>query len=233
MSNLIDWLIKNNLVTPDIVYAGKFINPYLNDIREYQSQSLYGPSGLTVPKQMEGQDVNPAQDNYTLLKDYDRKILRKPKDRNYWVNRKQTTQYHELDHILANRTKPDDSYHPLYDMLGEFQASKLLNNLRNTIEKNKEKIIKKYPGIETVDYIHNPHKAPLSELMATLNSVEDNYKVDLLKDPLINEAFSTRNLKDAYRASTGYRRTRMDANDPSPYTMDKGFWMRLLDSFRE
>lgn len=216
-------LIKRKVISPDVAYSRDFHNEYLPGIKEYSVQTM-GGAGVTP-------NTYPPQDIMFLLRDYDRKIKgsQTPRDLKYWHTRKKDTQYHELDHILANRSGTK-YVHPIVDILGPNIATVLENRLNETIKKNKNDIFKEFPEIASTAYFHR--SAPIDELMASLNSLEDTYKIDVTKHPLFKDAFYSKNAVDAYRASSGYRRTRMDAKDPSPYTMDKGFWMRLLDSLR-
>jgi hypothetical protein len=127
---------------------------------------------------------------------------------------------HELNHVLSNRANPQDERqlkHPLYHTVGPGDASAFMEDLRKTIGRNKLQLIAKYPELGQSNYIVNPERQNLEELMSDLAAIEDVYGVDLTKEPALKDVFrSSRNLS-MYRASTGYRRTRMDARDPAPY----------------
>ena len=147
-----------------------------------------------------------------------------------WKNNPTGNIHHEVDHILQQRSGYKD---PMLELLGPQVYTEFEVKLKDTLKRNKEALAKKYPKVfSNSAYFANPSGIPVTELMAELNAVEDTYKVDLLKDDLLKDVFFNRNVADAYKASTGYRRTRMDARDPRPYSMDKGFWQRLLDHFR-
>lgn len=146
---------------------------------------------------------------------------------------------HEMDHVLKNRAGYG-STHPIEDMLAKASAGgyvlkdvEFRKKLKALIEKRKEDIFNKYPSARGAEPFNRPHEAPMTELMAEMNAIEDKYRVDLRKDEIFKELFSDPVFNEAYNASTGYRRTRYDKNDLPPYQMrEEGFWSRLRNALK-
>lgn len=125
------------------------------------------------------------------------------------------TQNHELHHILDNRGGYH-GHHPMFDIVGDIPAIKWGNQLRQHIKNNQKKIIDTFPATAYSGYIEDPSKGDLSELMAELGAIEQTYNVDVTNHPLFKDLFKDPLFKEAFRSTTGFRKTRMDARDPSP-----------------
>jgi hypothetical protein len=153
-----------------------------------------------------------------------------PVDR-FYLNRKHMTgnknndkfiRKHEVGHILDMRNT-GDRQHPLEKSYPR-DAKNLTNWLKTSIDTNLLELQKRYPSIKNAGYLQSRTgmwKAPLAEIMSDLNAIEETYNVDLTKDPAFKSVFANRRFKAMYEASRSYRRTRMDARDPRPYTVDK------------
>lgn len=131
---------------------------------------------------------------------------------------------HEESHLLSGRNTGKGVGHPLYQKknIATGDVDMLKYDLVKAINANRQELFEKFPELKESGYMLNPANAALEEIMADLNSLEENYGIDITKDPLFHKVFrSTRN-KELYNASSGYRRTRMDARDPEPYN-PKGY----------
>lgn len=156
----------------------------------------------------------------------------------------ESNEHHEVGHSLMHRgTKAWYENQPL-DRNAELgvsadEANRLEQGLKEAMATHRQSIEKDFPHAANA-YTENPKGAPFYEIMATLNQIEDTYGVDLRKDPRFREVFQDPVLAEIYNSQTGYRRTRMDARDPSPFTPnlkslndDRGFLERLFSPRRK
>jgi hypothetical protein len=177
-------------------------NPYLNDIKAYSAPM--SPRGVVS-------NLNPSQDTM-LLKEGS------PSPR--------YDQMHELSHILENRQHPAGEktpVHPFLQSVNPFDNYRFKRALGKTLENKFNSLRKKYPALNDDPYLgkgfDNLMETGMHEILASLNALEDTYEVDLLRDKDLKEAFFNEKIKNAYKASSGFNRTRMDAKDASPFTL--------------
>lgn len=133
---------------------------------------------------------------------------------------------HEAEHLMA-RTGLG---HPLLigkkfeEVAGGGSSAKFIKDASNNLEylQNKYNINPTYFRKKLVDSILNSRggntATPLSEQFATLSAIEQTEGVDLTEDPVLrNNLFSDPEVRQAYRALTGLRQTRLDSKDLDPY----------------
>lgn len=136
---------------------------------------------------------------------------------------------HEFEHILQNAVS--GRYGKSYDMavVDEYaklggNADKLVDKLVNSAGSSKLRShLESIVGTPVATYFGRMSRAgdfSLQEQFAELSAIEAVAKKDLTKDPVVRKEFfgDDQALIDTYKATTGYRTTRMDARDLPPMT---------------
>lgn len=149
-------------------------------------------------------------------------------DRNAYKDAAQrnTTLAHEAEHLMA-KTALGHPYligKKFEEFAGAGSSAKFIKDASTNLEylQNKYDINPTYFKKKLVDSILNSRRGstvlPLSEQFATLSAIEQTEGVDLTEDPVLrNNLFSEPEVRQAYRALTGLRQTRLDSKDLDPY----------------
>lgn len=136
---------------------------------------------------------------------------------------------HEFEHILQNVV--GSRYDKSYDMTVVDEYKKLGGNVnkltdhlaRSAASQELRSRLEQITGTPVAAYFGKMARAgdySLKEQFAELSSIEAATKTDLTKDPVVRKEFfgDDQALIDTYKATTGYRTTRMDARDLPPMT---------------
>lgn len=136
---------------------------------------------------------------------------------------------HEFEHVLQNIVGA--RYGKSYDMsvADEYakmggNVNKLVNHLERSAASQKLRTrLEEITGTPVAAYFGKMARVgdySLKEQFAELSSIEAATKTDLTKDPVVRKEFfgDDQALIDTYKATTGYRTTRMDSKDLPPMT---------------
>ncbi len=136
---------------------------------------------------------------------------------------------HEFEHILQNAAS--GRYGKSYDMTVVDQYKKLGGNTDKLVDQLAKSAgstklrshLESVIGTPVASYFGRmirPGDYSLQEQFAELSAIEAVSRKDLTKDPVVRKEFfgDDQALIDTYKATTGYRTTRMDARDLPPMT---------------
>jgi hypothetical protein len=146
---------------------------------------------------------------------------------------------HESEHLMATTGLGHPSLigKTFEKIAGTGSSNKFIKNASNNLEylQNKYNINPTYFKKNLVDSIlsskgGNAAVPFLSEQFATLSAIEQTEGVDLTEDPVLkNNLFSDPEVRQAYRALTGLRQTRLDSKDLDPYRPVNEFTKEYAD----
>ena len=138
---------------------------------------------------------------------------------------------HEFEHVLQNQVAA--RYGNSYDtsVLGEYKKlggtkEKLVSTLENSAKSTALKShLESIVGTKVAPYLGKmtDNQYSLVEQFAELSALESYSNKDLTKDPVVRKEFfgNDQALIDVYKASTGFRTTRLDSKDLPPMTAQK------------
>jgi hypothetical protein len=149
-----------------------------------------------------------------------------PKTTGETEERANMTMIHEMEHGLLNKTRPDTNYMEEPQTYVFEEAGGNANKFREAF-----KLVAPYLEEKYGFYL----QPSLSENLTELSAVEQARNVDFTDDPYLRKnLFKNHSDRVAYRATSGLRKTKLDAKDLKPYEPvpegDISIWQRIKEA---